>query len=80
MSQLYSAQPNTYKSSCTLLSVSVTSSVTHTISPCSRNVGEVSVPSFAYSVPSLAGAGLHTGRQEAKGFDHSTAGIPVPKF
>ena len=79
MSQLYSAQRSTYKTSCTLLPVPVTSSVTHKISPCSRNVGEVSVPSFAYSVPSSGE--LHTaGRQEAKESDHSTAGIPVPKF
>ena len=79
MAQLYSAQPNTYKTSCTLLPVSVTSSVIQTISPCSRNVSEVSVPSFAYSVPS-SGELQTAGRQEAKESDHSTAGIPVPKF
>ena len=43
---------------------------------CSRNVGDVSVPSLAHSVPSPA-AELHTGGQEGKEPDHSTAVVPV---
>ena len=78
MAQLYSTQPNTYKTSGTLLLVSV--NAIHTIRPCSRNVGEASVPNLAYSVPS-PGARLHTGRQEEKESVHSTAGIyPSPQI
>ena len=43
----------------------------------SWNVAEVSVPSLAYPVLSLAGAELHTNRQKEKEPDHSTAGVPV---
>ena len=74
IAQYHIWNPSSYNCNCDTLPVSVTHA-TNPISLC-WNVGDVSVPSLVHSVPSPA-AELHTGGQEGKEPDHSTAGVPV---